>query len=415
VDGVEPPGRRCAPRVLQGARRGDGRAPHARRLRSHRAAGGAVCGHGLCGAQLRRSDIGWPSEVSQITPPRPWPSTKSITSAATLWSPSWATWTPKPRCRCWRNISAAFPGPKPEEMTTVEPPQFAEKSVIIREQTQPFYIEGYHRPSYRDPDDAVYDAISDIMSNGRVSRLYRSLVEQQQIAAEAEGSAPSPAKSIPASSRSMPCRCPATRRPRCATPSTRRLTSSRPADVTDAELQMYKTRTRADLLRGLADNQGLASSLAEYQTRYGDWRELFLQLDEVDKVTKADIRRVANQGVCGFQPDQRRNRHRAPGRGRKEGWRRAMKNRFQVSSGEVFRWALLSQPCASKQKHLRWDSACGQSSQQTLHNRSPPRSFAVAPAFVGRSNPSPGSRFPFPRCTNFIRSSPNASSSRTAS
>jgi len=58
---------------------------------------------------------------------------------------------------------------------------------------------------------------------------------------------------------------------------------------------MYKTRTRADLLRGLADNQGLASSLAEYQTRYGDWRELFRQLDDVDKVTKADIRRVANQ------------------------------------------------------------------------------------------------------------------------
>ena len=58
---------------------------------------------------------------------------------------------------------------------------------------------------------------------------------------------------------------------------------------------MYKTRTRADLLRGLDDNAGSGDSLAEYQTRYGDWRELFLQLDKVDKVTKADIRRVANQ------------------------------------------------------------------------------------------------------------------------
>ncbi len=67
------------------------------------------------------------------------------------------------------------------------------------------------------------------------------------------------------------------------------------ADVTDDELQMYKTRTRADLLRGLADNQGLANALAEYQTRYGDWRELFRQLDKVDKVTKADIRRVASK------------------------------------------------------------------------------------------------------------------------
>ncbi len=67
------------------------------------------------------------------------------------------------------------------------------------------------------------------------------------------------------------------------------------ADVSDEELAMFKTRTRADLLRGLANNQGLANSLAEYQTRYGDWRELFLQLDKVDKVSKADIRRVANE------------------------------------------------------------------------------------------------------------------------
>ncbi len=69
-------------------------------------------------------------------------------------------------------------------MTTVEPPQFAEKSVVIHEATQPFYIEGYHRPDYRDPDDSVYDAITDIFSNGRTARLYRSLVRDQRIAAD---------------------------------------------------------------------------------------------------------------------------------------------------------------------------------------------------------------------------------------
>ena len=58
---------------------------------------------------------------------------------------------------------------------------------------------------------------------------------------------------------------------------------------------MFKTRSRADLLRGLANNQGLANTLSEYQTRYGDWRELFRQLDSIDKVTKADIRRVASK------------------------------------------------------------------------------------------------------------------------
>jgi predicted Zn-dependent peptidase len=65
-------------------------------------------------------------------------------------------------------------------------------------------------------------------------------------------------------------------------------------DITDDELKMIKTRAKANLIRGLDDNEGLASQLATYQMRYGDWRELFRSVDRIDKVTKADIRRVAN-------------------------------------------------------------------------------------------------------------------------
>ncbi len=186
-------------------------------------------------------------------------------------------------------------GAKPEEMTTVEPTQFAEKSVIIRDPTQPIYMEGYHRPDYRDPDNAVYDAISDILSNGRVSRLYRSLVRDKQIAAEAEGVSPYPGDKYPSMFVFFAVPNPG-HSPREIRDAIRQeIEKLKTTDVTDEELAMFKTRTRADLLRGLADNQGLANDLAEYQTRYGDWRELFLQLDKVDKVTKADIRRVANR------------------------------------------------------------------------------------------------------------------------
>jgi predicted Zn-dependent peptidase len=186
-------------------------------------------------------------------------------------------------------------GPKPEEMTTIEPKQFAEKTVTIREQTQPFYLEGYHRPDYRNPDAAVYDAISDILSNGRVSRLYRSLVRDQKIAAAAEGFSPFPGDKYPGLfaffAVPLPGHSPAEMRDAIH----KEIDKLKTTDVSDEELAMFKTRTRADLLRGLANNQGLANSLAQYQTRYGDWRELFLQLDKVDKVTKADIRRVANE------------------------------------------------------------------------------------------------------------------------
>ena len=48
--------------------------------------------------------------------------------------------------------------PKPDETTTTEPPQNSERRVELKEQTQPLYLEGYHRPDYRSQDDAVYDA-----------------------------------------------------------------------------------------------------------------------------------------------------------------------------------------------------------------------------------------------------------------
>jgi len=243
-----------------------------------------------------RSSIGWPSEVSQITATEAMAFHKKYYVGGNVVIAIVGDVDPSTELPMLEKYFSRVPGgPRPDEMTTVEPKQFAEKSVVIREQTQPFYIEGYHRPSYRDPDDAVYDAIGDIMSNGRVSRLYRSLVEQQQIAAEAEGFSPFPGEKYPSLfafyAVPLPGRTPAEMREAIH----KEIEKLKTADVTDAELQMYKTRSRADLLRGLADDQGLADSLAEYQTRYGDWRELFLQLDRVDKVTKADIRRVANQ------------------------------------------------------------------------------------------------------------------------
>jgi predicted Zn-dependent peptidase len=243
-----------------------------------------------------RSSIGWPSEVSQINATEAMAFHKKYYVGGDIVVAVVGDVNAKEAMPMLEKYFSKVPGgPKPEEMTTVEPKQFAEKTVTIREQTQPFYIEGYHRPSYRDPDDAVYDAIQDIMSNGRVSRMYRSLVEQQQIAAEAEGFSPFPGAKYPSLfafyAVPLPGHTPAEMREAIH----KEIDKLKTTDVTDAELQMYKTRARADLLRGLADNQGLANALAEYQTRYGDWQELFLQLDKVDKVTKADIRRVANQ------------------------------------------------------------------------------------------------------------------------
>jgi predicted Zn-dependent peptidase len=241
-----------------------------------------------------RSGIGWPSEVSQITATEAMAFHRKYYVGSNIVIAIVGDVSKANLPMIEKYFGRVPAGPKPEEMTTVEPKQFAEKSVSIEEQTQPFYIEGYHRPNYRDPDNAVYEGIADILSNGRVSRLYRDLVEQQQIAAAAEGFSGYPGDKYPSLfslyAIPVPGHSPAEMRDAIH----KEIERLKTTDVTDAELAMFKTRARADLLRGLNDNQGLANALAEYQTRYGDWREIFLELDRVDKVTKADIRRVAN-------------------------------------------------------------------------------------------------------------------------
>ncbi len=116
--------------------------------------------------------------------------------------------------------------PKPEELFTEEPAQNSVREVTLHDPSQPFYLEGYHRPSYLAPDDAVYDAISDILSNGRTSRLYplawcatRKLPPSPPVFPAGRES------STDICSRSMEFPSPATPTKNCKRPCTRRSTS----------------------------------------------------------------------------------------------------------------------------------------------------------------------------------------------
>ncbi len=183
--------------------------------------------------------------------------------------------------------------PKPEPLRTIEPQQQAERKVVLRDPSQPFYVEGYHRPATGDPDDAAYDAISDILSNGRVSRLYRKLVRDAKVAAQAAGFNGFPGDKYPNLFVLYAVTTPGHTPEQARDLLRAELERLKNEDVTDDELAMVKVRAKANLIRRLGDNSGLAWQLASSQARYGDWRELFRRVERIDKVTKADIRRVA--------------------------------------------------------------------------------------------------------------------------
>jgi predicted Zn-dependent peptidase len=185
--------------------------------------------------------------------------------------------------------------PHPDEATTAEPPQNAEREVVLKEQTQPIYLEGYHRPDYLDKDDLVFDAITDVMSSGRTSRLYRALVRDKRIAIASAGFSGLPGTKYPHLFAFYAFPTPGHTPQEVGAAIHAEIDRLKKEDISDEELKMVKTRARANLIRSLGNNSGLASELATYQARFGDWRELFRQIDKIDKVSKEDIRRVANQ------------------------------------------------------------------------------------------------------------------------
>ena len=185
--------------------------------------------------------------------------------------------------------------PKPEPIRTAEPPQIAEKTITIPDQSQPIYIEGYHRPAALHPDDAIYNAIADVLSTGRTSRLYRSLVRDKKIAAQSAALNGFPGDKYPNLMIFFGVTTPGHSNEEIQQAIRAEIERLKTEPVSDAELKKVKTRAKANLIRGLQSNSGIAQQLATYQVQYGDWRELFRRVEKIDKVTKEDILRVARE------------------------------------------------------------------------------------------------------------------------
>jgi predicted Zn-dependent peptidase len=184
-------------------------------------------------------------------------------------------------------------GQKAEPLRTVEPPQTGERRVTLRLQSQRFYVEGYHKPDVNDPDDAVYDTISSLLSDGRSSRLYRSLVRDKKIATTAGGFPGFPGQKYPGLFLFFALPSPGHTNPEVQKAIEAEIERLKTEPVSQEELDGVKRRTRASIIRGLGDNSNVARALASYQALTGDWRKVFTQLDKIAAVTPADVQRVA--------------------------------------------------------------------------------------------------------------------------
>lgn len=192
--------------------------------------------------------------------------------------------------------------PKPKDDLPVEPKQTETREVTLRLPTQPWYLEGYHQPAITHPDYVIYQLIGSILSEGRTSRLYKSLVEQQRIALTAQGFSGFPGEKYPSMMLFYALTAPGHSVDEVAKALQAEINKLTTEPVSTVELERVKTQARAGLLRSLDSNSGMASLLVEYEVKTGSWKNLFKELEAIEAVTPADIQRVAK---ATFVPENR--------------------------------------------------------------------------------------------------------------
>ncbi len=183
----------------------------------------------------------------------------------------------------------------PPQVAIVEPPQTAEREITLNLASQPWYLEGYHRPGLDHPDHVVYDIISRLLSDGRTSRLYKSLVQEKQVALSAQGFSGFPGDRYPNLVLLYALTAPERSVDEVATALGAEITRIKTEPVSAQELERVKTQAKAELLRSLNSNMGMARLFAEYEAKTGSWRTLFSQLTALEAVTAEDVQRVAQK------------------------------------------------------------------------------------------------------------------------
>jgi len=184
--------------------------------------------------------------------------------------------------------------PKPDRVLartyTIEPAQDGEKSVTVRRVGDAqLFMAAYHIPAGSHPDYAALDVLSQIIGDTPSGRLHKQLVEKnlasRSFASNFQWRDPGIAifgiqldkdADMDASSLQM----------------VSVLENIAELGITDSEVERVKRNILKNIDLSFNSSEGFALNLSEW-LGMGDWRLFFMHRDRIEKVTTADVQRVA--------------------------------------------------------------------------------------------------------------------------
>lgn len=181
----------------------------------------------------------------------------------------------------------------PQPVRTVEPPQQGERRVVVyKEVSSPNLEIAYHVPNARHPDYYALELLSSILSTGNSSRLQKALIFEQSLATQLYTFAP--ISLDPNLFEVFLIAAPGVAAADLEAAFYVELDRIKTDGVTEKELQKVKNQKLMEFYRDVETINGKANNLGRYEVFFGDFRELFQAPERFEKVTAADIKRVAN-------------------------------------------------------------------------------------------------------------------------
>jgi zinc protease len=199
----------------------------------------------------------------------------------------------------------------PPPVRTIEPEQKGERRVVLNKPAQlPLQMLCYHVPQTNSPEHYPLEILSSVLSEGRSSRLYRRLVDRDQLAINVQSG----------TDLSLdPGLFTVTMQPRSGVDPSRteqafleEIERVRSSGITPDELQKAKNQLLVSLYREMNTIAGRANLLGQYELFFGGYNRLLSAGGDIEKVTAAEVQNVAkryldpkNMTVATLIPEKR--------------------------------------------------------------------------------------------------------------
>jgi zinc protease len=191
-------------------------------------------------------------------------------------------------------IGTIPPRDPPPPLRTTEPEQLGEHRVRVEKLAQlPIVIAGWHVPETANPDYYPLSVMSLILTGGQSSRLYRRLVDKDQLVISVNGGI---------GFAFDPTLLRITMQPRTGVAPEaaekalyEEIARLQRDGAEEREMQKAKNILLAQFYRSMKTISGQANTLGSYEIFFGDYKKLLEAPDRFEKVTAEDVQRVAKK------------------------------------------------------------------------------------------------------------------------